>query len=128
MLFRSSIVVKGIEAVVTECVMSATHYGVDENVLKSLNETFSNVQFEKLASYLVSRVAVHGERRAREMEEVVKTVEEAGVDAFTSAATVRRMDWSSQLGLRELFGVAGPANYQEFVDQVKRIAPITEPK
>ena len=75
-----SIVVKGIEAVVTECVMSATHYGVDENVLKSLNETFSNVQFEKLASYLVSRVAVHGERRTREMEEVVKTVEEAGVE------------------------------------------------
>jgi 3-hydroxyisobutyrate dehydrogenase-like beta-hydroxyacid dehydrogenase len=113
-----SIMVKGIEALMTECVLSATHYGVDEKVLASLGETFPGMDWPKLASYLVGRVVVHGERRAREMEEVAGTVEETGVDPVMTAAIVRRMDWSAQLGLREVFGGKAPANYREFVAKV----------
>jgi 3-hydroxyisobutyrate dehydrogenase-like beta-hydroxyacid dehydrogenase len=109
-----SIMVKGIEALMTECVLSATHYGVDEKVLESLNETFPGMDWVKMASYLVGRVAVHGERRAREMEEVAGTVEEAGVEPIMVSAIVRRMDWSAELGLREAFGGKAPADYREF--------------
>ena len=35
-----SIMVKGIEALMTECVLSARHYGVDAQVLASLGESF----------------------------------------------------------------------------------------
>jgi 3-hydroxyisobutyrate dehydrogenase-like beta-hydroxyacid dehydrogenase len=113
-----SIMVKGIEALMTECVLSATHYGVDEKVLTSLGETFPGMDWKKMASYLVGRVVVHGERRAREMEEVAGTVEEAGVEPVMVEAIVRRMDWSAQLGLREVFGGKAPANYREFAAQV----------
>lgn len=109
-----SIMIKGIEALITECVMTATHYGVDEDVLASLSKTFPGTDWQKVASYLVSRVTVHGERRAREMDEAVVTVKEAGVAPIMTAATVQLMDWSANLGLREVFGGKGPADYREF--------------
>lgn len=110
-----SIMVKGIEALITECVLSATHYGVDEKVLASLGETFPGLDWRKMATYLVGRVVVHGERRAREMEESAGTVAEAGVEPMMVDAIVRRMDWSAKLGLREAFGGEAPASYEEFV-------------
>jgi 3-hydroxyisobutyrate dehydrogenase-like beta-hydroxyacid dehydrogenase len=117
-----SIMVKGLEALVTECVLSATYYGVDEKVLASLGESYPGIDWPKLASYLVSRVTVHGERRAREMEEVAVTVREAGVEPMMTEATVHRMDWSAKLGLREVFGAKGPANYREFVKKVAEVS------
>lgn len=120
-----SIMVKGIEALMTECVLSATHYGVDEKVLESLGETFPGMDWPKLATYLVGRVTVHGERRAREMEEVAGTVEESGVEPVMVEAIVRRMDWSVQLGLREAFGGKAPANYREFAAKVSELQNTT---
>ena len=113
-----SIMVKGIEALMTECILGATHYGVDEKVLASLGETFPGMDWPKLASYLVGRVVVHGERRAREMEEVAGTLADAGVDPIMVDAIVRRMDWSAESGLKELFGGQAPASYQEFAAKV----------
>jgi 3-hydroxyisobutyrate dehydrogenase-like beta-hydroxyacid dehydrogenase len=120
-----SIMVKGIEALMAECVLSATHYGVDEKVLASLGETFPGMDWPKLASYLVGRVTVHGERRAREMEEVAGTVEEAGVQPIMVEAIVRRMDWSVQLGLRGAFGGKAPADYREFASKVAELQKTT---
>ena len=116
-----SIMVKGIEALMTECVLSARHYGVDAQVLASLGESFPGMDWAKLASYLVGRVVVHGERRAREMEEVAETVREAGVEPMMAEATVRRMDWSAQLNLKEAFGGKAPADYKEFARKVAEI-------
>lgn len=113
-----SIMVKGIEALVTECVLSATHYGVDEAVLASLDETFPGLNWPELATYLVGRVVVHGERRAREMEESAATVAEAGVEPVMTEAIVRRMDWSARLGLHEAFQGKPPASYREFAARV----------
>lgn len=62
----------------------------------------------------VGRDVVHGERRAREMEEVAETVREAGVEPIMAEATARRMDWSARLNLREAFGGKAPADYREF--------------
>ncbi len=117
-----SIMVKGIEALITECVLSATHYGVDEKVLASLGETFPEMDWQKAATYLVGRVVLHGERRAREMEESAGTVTEAGVDPIMVGAIVCRMDWSVQLGLREAFDGNTPATCQGFA---RRVAELT---
>lgn len=118
-----SIVIKGIEALLTECVLTATEYGVDERVLASFDKTFPGLNWKKLASYLVSRVAVHGERRAREMEEVAATIKDAGFDPFMAEATVRLMDWAADLHLRARFGDEGPTTYEEFVDAVTELQP-----
>jgi 3-hydroxyisobutyrate dehydrogenase len=114
-MFRS-IIVKGMEALITECVLGATRYHADERVFASLAETFPGINWKELADYMVGRVVVHGERRAREMEEVAATLREIDIEPIMAEAIVRRMDWSVEAGLKELFGGEAPKGYREVVD------------
>jgi 3-hydroxyisobutyrate dehydrogenase-like beta-hydroxyacid dehydrogenase len=116
-----SIVVKGMEALLTECVLGATRYGAAERVFQSLAETFPGMDWAEMATYMVGRVVVHGERRAREMEEVAETLRSSGIDPIMAEATARRMDWSAQLRLKKRFGGEAPATYQEFANVVQAI-------
>jgi 3-hydroxyisobutyrate dehydrogenase len=114
-MFRS-IMVKGMEALITECVLGATRYHADERVFASLAETFPGINWKELADYMVGRVVVHGERRAREMEEVAATLREIDIEPIMAEAIVRRMDWSVEAGLKQLFGGEAPKGYREVVD------------
>jgi 3-hydroxyisobutyrate dehydrogenase-like beta-hydroxyacid dehydrogenase len=111
-----SVVVKGLEALMCECVLGASRYDADGYVFASLQESFPGIDWKKLADYMVGRVVVHGERRAREMEEVAETLRAAGVDPIMTEATVRRQDAIASLGLRPHFGVDGPKTYREVLD------------
>ena len=111
-----SIVVKGLEALMCECVLGAGRYGADEKVFETLNESFPGLDWKKLADYMVGRVVVHGERRAREMEEVAETLRSIGVDPIMAEATVRRQEWAAQLGLKSHFGPEGPRTYRDVLD------------
>lgn len=116
-----SIMIKGLEALLTECVLGATRYGADERVFASLAETFPGIDWPKLATYMVGRVVVHGERRAREMEEVVETLRSIDIDPIMASATARRMDWSVQAGLKKKFGGKDPSSYREFAQAVAEL-------
>jgi len=118
-----SVIVKGIESLVMESMLASTYYGADNRVWASLDETFPGMNWKKLADYVVGRVAVHGERRAREMEEVCATLEEAGVAPTMSRAIVERMDWSVEQGMREKWGAEGPKTYAEVAEFVRQTAP-----
>ena len=115
-----SIVIKGLEALMFECVLGASRYGAEERVFASLQESYPGMDWKKLADYMVGRVVVHGERRAREMEEVAETLRAGGIDPIMAEATARRQDWSAQMKLREYFGPDGPANYREVLDIIKK--------
>jgi len=119
-----SIVVKGLEALLFECVMGASKFDADDLVWASLEETFPGIAWKKLADYTSGRVVVHGERRAREMEEVAETLRAIGVDPIMAEATARRQDWSAQLDLRSRFGPEGPGTYRDVLDA---IAAVTSP-
>ena len=103
-----SVVVKGLEALLTECVLGASQYGATEHVFASLQESYPGIDWKKLADYNINRLVVHGERRAREMEEVAETLQEAGIEPIMAAATARRQDWSAKLGLKQHFPPDGP--------------------
>lgn len=111
-----SIVVKGIEALLAECVLGASQYEADERVFVSLQETWPGIDWKALADYTMGRVVVHGERRAREMEEVAETLRAIGVEPIMAEATARRQDWSAQLDLKSHFGPEGPRTYQDVLD------------
>jgi len=117
-----SIVVKGLEAILFECVMGASHFGADELVWASLNESFPGIDWKALADYTTGRVVVHGERRAREMEEVAETLRAIGVDPIMAEATARRQDWSAQIGLKSRFGPDGPRSYRDVLDALTQKA------
>lgn len=82
-----SIMIKGLEALTTECLSAARQYGVEQAVLESLHQSYPGMGWNaQLPNYLISRVAEHGRRRAEEMIEVAKTVEEFGLSPRMSQA------------------------------------------
>ena len=92
-----SIVIKGLEALLLECTLAAREYGAADRVYDSLAETYPGIDWRKTASYMIGRVLEHGERRAREMEEVVKTLGTAGVEPLMAEATARVQDWEAAM-------------------------------
>jgi 3-hydroxyisobutyrate dehydrogenase-like beta-hydroxyacid dehydrogenase len=88
-----SVVIKGIEALAVESMRAARHFGAEPQVLASLAETFPGMGWdEDLPDYLISRVAEHGRRRAAEMREVARTLEDAGFESTMASATARLQD------------------------------------
>ncbi len=89
-----SVMVKGIEALLAEAVLSARHYDVEEAVFRSLDDLFPGPDWAALSRYMLSRSAEHGERRSEEMREAARTVREAGVDPLMTSACAERQDWA----------------------------------
>jgi 3-hydroxyisobutyrate dehydrogenase-like beta-hydroxyacid dehydrogenase len=118
-MFRS-IIVKGLEALMLECALASASYGADEQVFSSLSESFPGIDWHKLANYMVSRVVVHGERRAREMEEVSETLESLGIEPIMAKAAARRQDWCAHLGISSQFGSDGPKTYREALEAINK--------
>jgi 3-hydroxyisobutyrate dehydrogenase-like beta-hydroxyacid dehydrogenase len=89
-----SIIVKGFEAIVTESMLAARRYGVEESVLASLTDLLPHPNWPELARYVISRSLEHGARRAEEMREAARTASEAGVEPVMSLSTAARQDWA----------------------------------
>lgn len=84
-----SVMIKGLEALTTECLLAARHYGVEDEVLASLHASFPSLGWDgDFPHYMISRVAEHGVRRAEEMREVVKMIEDAGLPASMCIGTI----------------------------------------
>jgi len=92
-----SVMIKGLEAMVIESFTAARAYGVEDQVLASLAETFPGIDWEKQATYFFQRVIQHGRRRAEEMREVAQTVREAGLEPWSAAGTAERQAWVADL-------------------------------
>ena len=59
---------------------AARRFGAEQAVLASLDKTFPHIGWKhSTGAYLVSRVAEHGKRRADEMREVARTLEDIGI-------------------------------------------------
>lgn len=105
-----SVMIKGLEALTTECLATARQYGAEQRVLASLHKSFPEMGWDaQQPHYLISRVAEHGRRRAEEMEEVAKTVADAGVAPHMSQAIVH-----TQRGLVDSMAVQGMAYAEPF--------------
>jgi 3-hydroxyisobutyrate dehydrogenase-like beta-hydroxyacid dehydrogenase len=110
-----SVIVKGIEALTAEAMLAADAAGVAEEVLESLDASEKARPWAKRADYNLERMIVHGLRRADEMEEVAKTLEDLGVEPLMTRATARRQREIGGLRLREpAAGLAGK------IDRIRR--------
>ena len=90
-----SVIIKGVEALLTESMLAARRYGVEKPVLDSLSDLLPAGDWEKIARYFISRSLEHGLRRAEEMREAAKTVAEAGIEPLMASATAEREDWAA---------------------------------
>ena len=95
-----SIMMKGLEALVCECVLAGRKAGVIETVLDSLDDTYPGFDWRKRSAYMLERVMTHGVRRAAEMREVALTVDLLGLKGEMSRASVGWEQTIGELGLR----------------------------
>jgi 3-hydroxyisobutyrate dehydrogenase-like beta-hydroxyacid dehydrogenase len=90
-----SVIIKGVEALLSESMLAARYYGVEHQVLDSLTDLLPRDDWEQFARYMISRALQHGVRRAEEMREAAKTVEKTGIEPLMAIATAQRQDWSA---------------------------------
>ena len=90
-----SVMIKGIEALLTESLVAARRYGVERTVLESLNGILPVGDWRSVSRYMISRSLQHGRRRAEEMREVASAVREAGLEPWMSLACAERQEWAA---------------------------------
>ena len=126
-----SIMIKGLEAMVIESFTTARHYGVEDAVIASLQETFPGIDWEKQGAYFFQRVIEHGRRRSEEVREVAVTVREAGLEPWSAAGTAERQAWVADHADAGLFGLRGEPGFARSTDwrtEADRILSTTNPK
>jgi len=91
-----SVVVKGIEALLLESLLTARTHGVEQEVLGSLQKLLPVDDWQSFGRYMISRALIHGRRRAEEMREAARTVSEAGFTPRMSGACAEWQEWASR--------------------------------
>jgi 3-hydroxyisobutyrate dehydrogenase-like beta-hydroxyacid dehydrogenase len=89
-----SVMYKGMEALTAECLIACARAGVTEEVLGSFGGDWASG-----ADYRLDRMLAHGRRRAAEMREAVRTLEELGVEPLMTRGTVERQQRIGALGI-----------------------------
>lgn len=85
-----SVMVKGLEALTTECALAAERAGVTDAVIASLDGSWKQQGWGERFDYNLDRVMAHGLRRAAEMEEVAITLSDLGVEPVMTRGTIER--------------------------------------
>ncbi len=116
-----SVMIKGLEALVIESYSTARAYGVEDFMIPTLQETFPSIDWKSQGAYFFSRVVQHGKRRAEEMRESARTVQEAGFDPIMTQAIAAKQQSVADLAKAGVFkdvhkDAAKQGDWQAFAD------------
>lgn len=99
-----SVVMKGLPQLLMESFQAAEKFHVLDTLVESLGDSLNGKTVEQLANTFTARTLIHAKRRSAEMDDVVATLEGAGVDASMSRACHGQLekqaatDWNTLLG------------------------------
>lgn len=110
-----SIFMKGLPALLVEVLEAASVMKVDHLVLQSIAATMNACPFEETLNRLVTGSAIHAERRAHEMENVVEMLDSINVKPTMSKATQERLSWLAGKKIKEKFAGKTPKEWQQVV-------------
>jgi 3-hydroxyisobutyrate dehydrogenase-like beta-hydroxyacid dehydrogenase len=114
-----SVIIKGLESLVVESFTAARAFGVEQQVLASLEETYPQFDWEKQGDYLFSRVIQHGKRRAEEMRASAEMIDASGVGGvMAGAAAIRQAGVAAE---REAGAFDDPTRLKPWRDRADEI-------
>ncbi len=113
-----SVMIKGIESLTIECILSAVAAGIDDRILESLEGSFPGMNWKDRAGYIFNRVVVHGDRRAAEMREVAETLNDLGIAGTMAAATADHQQSVADLGVGRAFANGVPNDYRSLAKAI----------
>ncbi len=93
-----SVMVKGLEALSAECALAAHVAGVSDEVMNSLDASWREQGWRERIDYNLERMLVHGLRRAEEMEEAARMLEDLGIDPLMTRGTIARERAAGSIG------------------------------
>lgn len=117
-----SVFMKGLSAILMECLVAADKAGAREAVLSSIGKTYPGVDWEGIAARTLSGLSLHAGRRAGEMEEVAITLRELNVAPYTAEATAKRLQHCADLGMRALAEARPQKSVADFLVDVEKAA------
>ena len=114
-----SVLIKGMESLFAESMEAAGRAGVADEVISSLQATYPEMDWQKVAGYQLSRATIHAARRAAEMREAQALVQQLGVEPLMAAAIAARQQ---NLSDRDVASNYTPAAEPEIADFINAIA------
>ena len=117
-----SIIIKGLEALLQECVIAADRYDVADIVLDSISSNHPEIDWKSLTDYYLGRSVLHGIRRGREMEEVADTLRSLNIEPLMAEAAAKRIHWLANRNLEHYFDGKHPNTYRDVLDALSRQA------
>ena len=114
-MFRS-IFMKGFVMLLLESVIAGHRYGVEDQVLDSIEETLTEGDsLRALIPGLLGRGVIHSERREHEMDEVIATLEGLQMDHIMSTASKHKLRWCTDMKFREYFKGVPPQDLRQIL-------------
>lgn len=111
-----SVIMKGLPQLMFESFEAAQKYGVLDTLVASLSSSLNGKTVEQLADTFIARTMIHAGRRSAEMQDVVATLENLGVDAAMSKAVVDKLDHLAEQNWVNKLGTDGDKmNYKEAI-------------
>lgn len=122
-MFRS-IFMKGFTMLLLETLSASHEFGVEGMVLNSLERTLQGKTVNELSDLLITRSAIHAERRIAEMNEVMDTLNHIHMDQTMSMASRDKLQWLADMKLNEHFNYQAPDHYNDVLEVLKKIRSI----
>ncbi|MBV1757816.1 MAG: DUF1932 domain-containing protein [Dethiosulfatibacter sp.] len=99
-----SVFSKGFPQLILECFLASERYGVLDEIVNAIKDTFKDRNIEEFANETLYTTLIHAKRRAAEVQEVCDTLEELGVDASISRATVYKLEKLAEIDYATIIG------------------------
>lgn len=114
-----SVFAKGVEMLLVEMLQGAVRHGVENYVMENICKYMDGSSFFSIANNWLTTHAVHAERRFWEMEQVIETLREVGVEPIMATATREKLKASVDLRLREFFEGREPKDYHRVIAAIE---------
>ncbi|MEH7380296.1 DUF1932 domain-containing protein [Bacillus sp. JJ1533] len=116
-----SIFMKGFTALLLETLSASYKFGIDKEILKSIEKTINNQPFEALVNLLITRTSIHAERRVTEMDEVINTLQDLHVSSRMSKQTKATLQEIVENDLKGYFNNTVPNSYTDVLKGLEGI-------
>lgn len=120
-----SIFSKGLEALLVECLLAGRRAGVAEDLWREIVATLDAASFEEVGGNWVKTHGTAHARRYHEMQQVAGLLDELGVEAPMTRATVELFERSTRLALRDQFA-SPPSTPAEVIAALERRLAATD--
>jgi 3-hydroxyisobutyrate dehydrogenase-like beta-hydroxyacid dehydrogenase len=113
-----SLILKGLAGLFTESLVAARRFEVEEAVLTGIQKTYPDMNWTRLAQFMLWRTACQAERRAQELEQAAETVASLGIVPIMARAASARFQSVAALGLAPPLEAEGCPDYRALLDAI----------